>query len=278
MEAAAQPLIDCHVHLLHPSRFAYQWLPADSPLRQDMDLAGLRALMVAQEVRGGVMVEATNHPDEIPWLLEQAEQLPGQWGVIGGVPIEQAEAVGIVENALTNPRFCGIRINGFRPEAMPPNPVMTRLQERGRVVELLCQPEELDSLAQLVHAWPGLTFVLDHLGGATLEEARLPAWQQMLRPLASLPNIIMKLSGYGSRVQGGADSMMLTAYCVSALALFGADRLIFGSDTPMYQPRCTYSQVVDLFLAAIGYWDRDSQQAVSSGTAQRVYFARKDAV
>jgi L-fuconolactonase len=85
-------IIDSHLHIWQRSRFAYHWLEVGSALDRDFRLEDIRREMAALNVVGGLLMEATNTPEEIPWLLAICEADPRCLGVIGWIHLEEADA------------------------------------------------------------------------------------------------------------------------------------------------------------------------------------------
>jgi L-fuconolactonase len=123
---------------------------------------------------------------------------------------------------------------------------------------------------------PGLTFVLDHLGNPDIApgsglDAR---WVDVLSRLAALPNTVAKLSGVLSappHVLATDPVAHLRPYYDLALAAFGPDRLMFGSDWPVSTLEASYAQVCAAARALTAGLSPAEQEAIFSGTARRVY-------
>jgi L-fuconolactonase len=83
----------------------------------------------------------------------------------------------------------------------------------------------------LVRQCPEVRFVLDHLGKPDIKGSRLDPWRGDLERLAACPNAWCKLSGMVTE----ADLQLwnvedLRPYVEHAVAVFGPQRLMFGSD------------------------------------------------
>ncbi len=246
MAAAAETgVIDAHVHIWDRSRFHYHWLPPGSPLDRDVSLKDIRAELIDLNVQGGLLIEATNTAAEIRWLLDTADSDSLNWGVIGWLDLEHPDSAPQIDQFSQHPRFKGVRLNCLTPHHEPENlyPALTALAARGLVVEVLAEPNQLAAIAELVRRFPNLTFVLNHFGGWMLNQTSISAWCAALQPLAVLPNVTLKLSGYAA-----SDLATLRAYTCAANALFGGQHLIFGSNTP-FCPH-SYSAAIQLLMAA----------------------------
>src|SRR4051794_28881800 len=113
--ARPQKIIDAHVHLLQPSHFQYHWLKAGSALDRDFHLNEVREEMRALNVAGVIVIEATNSPQEIGWLLDKCASEPFIKGVIGGIDLEQIGAERHLHYFGQFHNFKGVRLNWFTP-------------------------------------------------------------------------------------------------------------------------------------------------------------------
>lgn len=263
--AAEARIIDAHAHIWDRSRFRYHWLIPGSPLDRNYCLEDFAADMDAFQVQGGLLIEATNTPEEIAWLLSAADAAALDWGVIGWLHLNRPSALTKIEHYAQHPRFKGVRLNLLTPQDMTLfDPALAAIERRGLVVDVLSQPDQLASAAALAERFPTLMFVLEHFGGWSLNMDTVHAWANVMQPLADLPNLILKVSGFA-----GTDSSTLRAYLHAADALFGRYRLIFGSNAP-FCPQ-GYGAALRLFLDACADQPAAWRSAVLRDTARVVY-------
>ena len=67
------------------------------------------------------------------------------------------------------------------------------------------------------------------------------------------------------------NARALRPYIELALELFGAERLMFGSDWPVCLLAGEYQSTCQLLQQTLGQLSPNEQQAIWGGTAQRVY-------
>ena len=150
-------------------------------------------------------------------------------------------------HATGHPRVCAVQVSTLADlDAIPP--------------EL---PIDLDGLLADVPAiaarFPNRTLVIDHLGYPATE-----SWPDDLAAAARLPNVVCKLSGLTRFGEA-------RPYVQRALALFGADRLMFGSDWPNGLPAYTWKTSLAAFTQAIGAQPIEVREQFLGATAARVY-------
>ncbi len=265
-----QRLIDTHLHVLQPSRWHYHWLESGSPLDRDVMLSDLETMFAAEGVYSGVLIEATNTPDEIDYLLDISAASPLQPGVIGWLPVDHPDSQRHIAKLARNPRFKGIRLNGSPIDIAPLKPALNAVEAHGLVVDLLIQPGHLPAAAQLISTHPGISFVLNHMGGADLSQLAPHIWRDQLRPLADLPNVVGKISSFVSLLVNHGTSA-LRVLVESACDLFGSERLMFGSNVPFGLDQMTYTDIVSSFNEAVKAMPATVQEDILAGTASRIY-------
>src|SRR3954447_25912322 len=125
--------------------------------------------------------------------------------------------------------------------------------------------------AMLAESYPKVTFVLQHAGmwEDPSPEGRA-AWRAGMARLARCPNVVSKLSGLGTFIHRN-DAAHIGAVLDDTVAIFGADRCLFGSNFPIEKLWPSYRELVDALRAATTHLRADQRDAVLRTTAVRVY-------
>ncbi len=117
--------------------------------------------------------------------------------------------------------------------------------------------------------------MLDHLGNPDVGPAAGGPWAGAFARLAALPNVVAKLSGFLGvpPPHGAAPGTVshLRPYYDIALAGFGPDRLMFGSDWPVCTLDASYAQVCAAARALTAGLSPAERDAIFAGTARRAY-------
>jgi L-fuconolactonase len=177
--------------------------------------------------------------------------------------------------------LCGIR-HPVLVEADPgwlARPVVLRglreLAGAGLSFDIVTLPHQLPAAVAAARSVPGLTFVLDHLGGPPAGTGHHPGtagrWASVIGSLAELPNVACKLSGAHTSQARAAE---LRPYYETVLAAFGPGRLLFGSDWPVSALTAPYGQVCAMYRELTAQLSATEQDAIFGGTARRVYRLR----
>jgi predicted TIM-barrel fold metal-dependent hydrolase len=90
----------------------------------------------------------------------------------------------------------------------------------------------------------------------------------MLR-LAACPNVVCKLSGLGTFIHRN-DPAHVAAIVGESVAMFGADRCLFGSNFPIEKLWTSYNGLVKAYLDATSS-NPGLRDAILRDTAMRVY-------
>lgn len=189
------------------------------------------------------------------------------------------------DGALTAPAF----VDGF-----------AQLAERGLSLDAWVYSGQLPEVTALAERFPEVPIVLDHLGtpagifgpvgrdtGHTARQraALLDRWREDLTDLAAQPNVMAKVSGLMMPVLGhpipsrGAPTPVpallgrVSPLLAHALAVFGADRLIWGSNFPVDKPVTSISGAVETVATGLSEAgaSTDDLRKVFGGNAVRFY-------
>ncbi len=280
-------VIDAHQHFWRHGSYQTSWMDeppyagdaAFAPLRRDFGPEPLRAAMDAAGVDACITVEAADHPDENAALLANARRHDWIAGVVGWVPLERPDEVDRVLQALAGePRLVGVRhLINVEPDPdwiLRPAVVegLGRVAARGLAFDYVgILPRHLENLSRLAATLPRLRIVLDHLGKPPPGDAAFATWAAGLAQAARAPNVFAKISGLdvgeGDRWQP-ADVRRSIDH---ALACFGPERLMLGSDWPVALLRGGYAKVWSAMDAALAALAPVELARVRGGTAADFY-------
>ena len=236
-------VVDAHVHLWDPRRLRYTWLDG-TELDRLIDASTLRA--ASGTVTDFVVVQAdcadTQGLAEVEWLVEQSAQLPGLRGIVAFAPLERGAAVRDHLGALRAiPSVVGVRrlIQDERPGFAVADRFLdgvAALADFELTFDVCVRSSQLDEVIELVRRTPDVQFVLDHVGKPQIG-ADPSRWRLQIAELATRRNIVCKLSGLMTEIVSGPTGVeAVEPYLAHALAEFGPDRCLFGSDWPVMTP------------------------------------------
>lgn len=267
--------VDAHQHYWHLQNFAYDWhkqvnLPE---MNRDYLPSDILPQMEEQGIQYSVLIQADNSVAETHWMLDLAQRHPHIAGVVGWVDLAAPDAATTLDQLAREQLFKGVRLLPFpRDDWQALRPGLRALAERNLTCDVLPREGELSSATEMMRAHPETRFVVNHLAGQALTPGGVAPWTEQLRPLAALPNVFMKFSA----IQGLAEPPPITVdtlqpYLTSALALFGAQRLLFASDWPVSTLSGPYAECVTVMRAATASLSADEQAWIWGKTASSVY-------
>lgn len=272
-------MIDSHQHFWQVGRFDYPWMSSDlGVLYRDYLPQDLVPTLQRNGVEQTVLVQASNSVAESRWLLELADANTFIAGVVGWVDLTSADIDAQLDELCAHPKFKGVRhlVESEPNDAwlVQPSvlPGLQKLAARGCSYDLLVHTRHLRYVPEVVESCPELEFVVDHMAKPPIARNEIHEWAAALRPVASYPNIHCKLSGLVTEANWTSWRVDdLRPYVDEALKLFGADRMMFGSDYPVCLLASSYDRVLESFqelLQDLSAVDRDK---IFSRNAQRFY-------
>jgi L-fuconolactonase len=283
--------IDAHHHVWDLSVRDQPWLdqPHLAPLRRNFLLSDLEPEAAAQGVTATVVVQTVTEPEETPELLALAQASDLVTGVVGWVDLEApgaSDAIGTLRELPGGERLAGIR----HPVLIEPDPDwlarptvlrgLAAVAAAGLCYDVVVMPSQLRGAVVAAAATPQLTFVLDHLGNPEIDGGVDESWARAIADFAALPNTVAKLSGIlGEPAPPSADPAAgpgarvahIRPHYEIAMAGFGPQRLMFGSDWPVSTLSVGYGGVHAAGWSLTADLSPSEKAAIFSDTAQKTY-------
>ncbi len=276
-------IVDSHQHFWDLEAVEYPWLVPDyGPIYRTFEPAELEPQLAAAGVDKTVLVQAANSFADTDSMLRHGERYDWIGAVVGWVPLEDAAATSAaLDRYLRNPLFKGVRHLNHE-EADPDWLVrpavidgLKVLEERGVPLDVVAvYPLHLGHVPALAEACPGLPIVIDHLAKPPIARGDYGGWKEGLRAAAEHPNVHAKISGLNTAAEWQTwTASDLVESMGFALEVFGAERLMFGSDWPVAILAGDYAKVwreTNAALDELGV-EGSERAAVLGRTATRFY-------
>lgn len=120
---------------------------------------------------------------------------------------------------------------------------LSLLSEMGFSFDAQIYHHQAHDLFVVANADPDLRIVIDHaLMPAERDAENLEAWQRAVSLLAELPNIFMKVSGFGM-VDNGWTTQSIRPFILHCIEAFTPQRIMFGSNFPVDKLMSDYGRV-----------------------------------
>ncbi len=242
--ASAIPIIDTHIHLFDPTRpqgAPYSGAPGTGPPQPALP-PRYRALASPLGIVGAIKVEASPWVEDNLWVLEVAERDTIVVGVVGNLEPGRPDFAEMLDRYHKNRLFRGIRYGNLWARDITreaDNPAFLdglRLLAQADLVLDTANPrvDLLQAIVKITDKVPELRVVLDHLPSLEPTPQTRQSYDAALAELHTRPQIYVKLSAVIHRVDDKV-SMVLAPYkdrLDLLVAIFGENRILFGSDWP----------------------------------------------
>ena len=273
--------LDSHQHFWRYDAAQYPWIPTGSPLQRDWLPTDLAKLQRRLGFDGSIVVQARQALAESRWLLELADADSRIKGVVGWVDLQSEQVGEQLAEFARHPRFVGVRhvVQDEPDDNFMLRPAFVRgigaLQDFGLTYDLLIFPKQLPAAIELVRRFPGQPFVLDHIAKPFIKTGTLSPWREQIQELAQFPNVQCKVSGMVTE----ADHLAwrpddFRPYLDTVFAVFGKDRLMFGSDWPVCLLAADYGLVAGLVHDYAAQLSAEAQAKLFGGNAAKFYLRR----
>ena len=149
---------------------------------------------------------------------------------------------------------------------------IARLEQFGLAYDILIFPRHLPVAVEFARRFPRQRFVLDHLAKPFIKAGDIEGWARDLRDLAALDNVSCELSGMVTEADWHAWTPgQLTPYLDVAMAAFGAERLMIGSDWPVCMLAADDARTIAVVTGYVERLSEDERDLVLGLNAQRFW-------
>lgn len=290
-------IVDAHHHLWDLDACHYPWLMAKgvprffgdpTPIQKNYLVADFLEDAADFELEASVHIQvgvaAGEEVRETAWLQQTAEKHGLPSAIVAYCSLEHPDAMRIIEAHKQHRRLRGIRQivgrsadedAGTGSDALIDNPLwrehLGMLGGLDLTFDLQLVPAQMGRITDLLATIPGTRVALCHCGSPWDQSlAGFAAWREGIIRLASLPNVVCKVSGLGMFDHDwDVDSIRpIVEACVEA---FGADRTMFGSNFPVDKLHASYHRVWSAYVDITKSLDETDRARLFSDTARRFY-------
>ena len=289
-------IIDAHHHIWR--RRDLPWLEGPmqprifgpyEPIRRDYPIGEYLSDLKGTGVNKSVYVQANwakdRFEDEVAYVQQAADETGFPHGIVGYADFLAEDVRPQLDRLTKYPGMRGLRMQlqwhqnpQFRFASAPDlarDPKLQRnvgyLADYGWTFDLQVFSAQMQGAAELVDSAPKVTFVLQHAGMLedTSDES-VARWRKGMRLLAARPNMVSKLSALGTFIHKN-DPHHIAAVVTETIAIFGADRCLFGSNFPVEKLWTGYGDLIAAYRSAIEPQGEQVARAAFHDTAARVY-------
>lgn len=199
-----------------------------------------------------VLIQAAATEAESDFLLDLASHTDVIAGVTGWLDLADPGFPRRLARYRLHPKFVAVRpmLQELDDDAWILRPAVLgnlhHLAELKFPFEFLTFPRHLPHVLRALEETPGLHAVIDHLSKPPIASGALEPWASLMSRVAEFPGVHCKLSGMVTEADHARWSpASLEPYVDHVVDVFGADRLLFGSDWPVCRLAAEYGEVVN---------------------------------
>jgi predicted TIM-barrel fold metal-dependent hydrolase len=275
-------IVDTHQHLWDLDLFHYSWVDSIPALNRSFRmpdyLRAIKGLNVIKSVHLEADVDETFMLRETEHLLLLAEQPDNPLeGIVASGRPESRTFRSFLDKIAMHPRIKGIRrVLHTQPDGLAQGATflenIAALSSYGLSFDICVLAQQLPIAIKLVSKCPDVTFVVDHCGVPQVKEKALDPWRSHIAEIAKFSNVFCKISGlvaYADPRHWTVED--LRPFVEHAIANFGWDRVLFGSDWPVCTLSAKYRQWVEALQAITHSAGETNQVKLFHDNALRVY-------
>lgn len=233
-------MIDAHQHFWRIGEHDCAWPTADLvDIYRDFLPVDLQPLAQAAGVSGSVLVQSQESDLDTEFLLRLADESNLVKAVVGWVDLASPLAVARIQRLVRHPKM-----RGLRPmlQSLPQDnwilspdlePAIAEMQACNLSFDALVRVRQLPYLRIFAKRHVNLPMVIDHAAKPNIAGGEFASWAGGLVAMAELPHVHCKLSGLLTEANAEQGLDELRPYVVHLYHLFGAERLMWGSDWPV---------------------------------------------
>jgi predicted TIM-barrel fold metal-dependent hydrolase len=289
-------IVDAHHHIWRQADLPWLQGPMQSrifgpyePIRRDYSIGEFLGDLAGSNVVRSVYVQTNwandRFEDEVAWVERTARKTGWPHAIVAFADFAVDDVRPQLDRLTRYPLVRGVRMQlhwhenplyRFATRAdLCADPVIrrniARLADYGWSFDLQVFAPQMAEAAGLARTCPNVTFILQHAGmPEDLSPQGRSAWRAGITRLAACPNLVSKLSGLGTFIRRN-DPAHVADIVEETVAIFGAERCLFGSNFPIEKLWTNYSSLIDAYRVATRALEADQRKAIFKTTAMRVY-------
>lgn len=275
-------MIDAHQHFWQIGQHDCTWPSADlTEIYRDFLPEDFVPIAQAAGVTGSVLVQSQESDADTDFLLKLASESELVKAVVGWVDLSSPAAVARIKQLVLDPKLRGLRpmLQGLNDSwILNPSlePAVNEMKACNLSFDALVRVRQLPYLRIFAKRHPTLAIVIDHAAKPNIDHNEFKLWSSELTALADLPQVYCKLSGLLTEASAEQGMDELRAYVVQLYKLFGAERLMWGSDWPVLRlaPNRGYAGYGDWLAMAkdlLPIASTDELEVIFGSTARKFY-------
>jgi predicted TIM-barrel fold metal-dependent hydrolase len=291
-------IVDAHHHIWRQADLPWLSGPMQprifgpyEPIRRDYSIDEYMDDLAGSNVVQSVYVQTNwakdSFVDEVAWVERTANDTGWPHAIVAFADVSVDDVRPQLDRLARYPLIRGVRMqlhwheNLYRFAArseLCADPLIQRniahLADYGWSFELQLFAPQMRDAAGLAEACSKVTLILQHAGMLEdLSPRGRATWREGMTRLAAHSNVVSKLSGLGTFIHRN-DAAHIAEVVGETVAIFGAERCLFGSNFPIEKLWSDYRSLVEAYRAATRSLKADQRESIFRTTAMRVYRLR----
>ncbi len=267
-------IIDPHVHVwTNDARFPWAKETANPPV-QDATPEMLIDLMRANGVEKTVIVQVIYYRWDNRYAADVLRRYPQYFQGVARVDPQSVNAPDDLSRLVERDHFHGVRLSpaGDASGDWIRGPLMPPLWKRSRdlkvPMQILAPVTRMPDIARLAEKFPDLTVVIDHMADCPADQ---PAELEKLLALKRYPRVFVKVSHTWSVSREAYPYRDALVQVKKLYDAFGPRRLMWGTDWPMSESRCSYARTLAVVRDEMKFLSEDDKSWLLGRTVERVW-------
>ena len=278
-------LFDTHIHLIYPNKLDYPWLSEVPALSKPYNYEEYEIVANRLGIDECFHMEVDVGEEDIKnetIMLESLSERPGSKikGIISACRPEQQDFNNFLSWAAEKTLIKGFRrvlhvVSDDVSQSSLFRENIKLLSNNDFTFDLCARADQLPIVEELIDACPNVKFILDHCGVPDIKNDIFSSWAAAMKSISKRPNVIAKISGVIA--YGDAESWKLTdikPYFDHTVDVFGVDRIIWGSDSPVCQLGGGLPTWVGLTHTLTAEWSKSERQSFYRENAYKLWSMR----
>lgn len=271
--------IDSHQHFWKYDPIKDSWISDDMDvIKHDFSPHDVLPFLHQHNFDGCVAVQADQSEQETAFLLELANTNDFIKGVVGWVDFRANDIADRLEYFSKFPK-----LKGFRHIVQSEAEIdfllradfcrgISLLKDFHFTYDILIYPKHLPTALEFVKRFPEQTFIIDHLAKPPIKSQSIDEWQKAISPFKEFDHVSCKLAGLVTEADWKHWKVAdFQKYVDIIYEIFGADRIMFGSDWPVCALAATFDQVVEVLEHCTTFLNPKEHHKLWGGNCSRIY-------
>jgi L-fuconolactonase len=271
--------VDAHQHFWLFDKERHAWInDAMQVIQKDFMPVDLQPILQQNNIDGCVLVQVDQTEKENTFQLNNATQYDFIKGVVGWVDLQADNIEDRLQYYQQFEKMKGFRhiLQGEKDRALMLRPAfkygISLLNKCNYTYDILIFPDQLKYVFELVKAFPGQRFVIDHIAKPYIKDQKIEEWRKDLFLFKSCANVYCKTSGMVTEAHWKQwKNEDFTPYLDAVVETFGTGRIMFGSDWPVCLVAASYERMLGLVQKYFASFSKDEQDAFFGGNAIQFY-------